>query len=144
VAKANAKILTRRIFPKYANRSIKGFDIEQDVEEESTDDQEEHEEVFTLGRMNTRSQTRVSWYFTAKEVEEEEAIQAIEIGKGKEKEVLTRPWNILQDDGTIVVEEDEGVEDDDDTEPEYDPSDEDDNFDQDVDGDQDIADENMD
>jgi hypothetical protein len=89
--------------------------------------------------MNTRSQTRVSRYFTAEEVEEEEAIQAIDIGKGKEKEVPTGPWNILQDDGTIVVEED-----DDNTEPEYDPSDEDDDFDQDVDGDQDIADENMD
>jgi hypothetical protein len=28
VAKADAKILAGRIFPKYANQSIKGFDIE--------------------------------------------------------------------------------------------------------------------
>jgi hypothetical protein len=87
--------------------------------------------------MNIWSQARVSRYFIAEEVEVEEAIQVEIIGKGKGKKV-PRPWNILQDDDTIVVE------DDDDTEPEYDPSNEDDDFDQDIDGDQDVADENMD
>jgi hypothetical protein len=86
--------------------------------------------------MNTRSQARVSRHFTAGEVEEEEAIQAIDIGRGKGKGIPAGPWNILQDDGTIVVEED-----DDDTEPEYDLSGENDDFD---DGDQGVADENMD
>ena len=36
--------------------------------EESTNDEEEHEEVFILGRMNTRSQTRVNRYYTHAEV----------------------------------------------------------------------------
>jgi hypothetical protein len=36
---------------------------------QETKDDEEHEEVFTLGRMNTRSQTRVSWYFASEEIE---------------------------------------------------------------------------
>jgi hypothetical protein len=37
---------------------------------ESLDDEEEHEEVFTLKRMGTRSQTRVNRYYTAEEAEE--------------------------------------------------------------------------
>jgi hypothetical protein len=101
---------------------------QQDAKEESTNDDKEHEEVFTLGRMNTQSQTRVSWYFTAKEVEAEEAIQVDIIGKGIK----------------VDIAEAKG-ESDDDIEPEYDPSeDDDDDFDQDLDGDQDVADENMD
>jgi hypothetical protein len=38
-------------------------------EEDEEDEDEEDEEVFTLGRMNTRSQTRVNRYYTAEEVE---------------------------------------------------------------------------
>jgi hypothetical protein len=48
--------------------------------EESSDDNDEHEEVFTLGRMSTRSQTRVSRYFTHVEVEadiEEELLRSV-------------------------------------------------------------------
>jgi hypothetical protein len=37
---------------------------------ESSDEEEEHEEVFTLGRMGTRSQTQVNRYYAAEEAEE--------------------------------------------------------------------------
>jgi hypothetical protein len=37
---------------------------------ESSDEEEEHEEVFTLRRMGTRSQTRVNRYYAAEEAEE--------------------------------------------------------------------------
>jgi hypothetical protein len=37
---------------------------------ESSDEEEEHEEVFTLRRMGTRSQTQVNRYYTVEEVEE--------------------------------------------------------------------------
>jgi hypothetical protein len=37
---------------------------------ESSDDEEEHEGVFTLRRMGTRSQTRVNRYYAAEEAEE--------------------------------------------------------------------------
>jgi hypothetical protein len=78
--------------------------------------------------MNTRSQTRVSWDFTAKEVEAEEAIQVDIIEKGIK----------------VDIAEAEG-ESDDDIKPEYDPSEDDDNdFDQDLDSDQDVANENID
>jgi len=53
--------------------------------------------------MNTRSQAQVSRHFTAEGVEEEEAIQAIDIGEGKGKEVPAEPWHILQDDGIIII-----------------------------------------
>jgi hypothetical protein len=39
----------------------------KDSEEKNSDDKEEHEEVTTLGHMCTRSQTRVSRYYTAAE-----------------------------------------------------------------------------
>jgi DDE superfamily endonuclease len=85
---------------------------EVDSEELDTDD-EEHEEVQTLGRMSTRSQLRsqVNRYFTAMEATEE----------------------------VDVMEEDN----EDDGEPHFDTSDDDDDFDQEIDGDQDVADENM-
>jgi hypothetical protein len=87
---------------------------------EDTDDEEEHEEVFTLGRMNTWSQTRVSWYFTTEEVEQETIRIAEEIA--------------------IDIDDDN---DEDDAEPEYDPSSDDDNFDQALHSDLDATDENM-
>jgi hypothetical protein len=69
VARGADKIKAGTIFPEYANRNAEGYNInnlpntetgERDLVEESTEDEEEYEEVFTLGRMNTRSQTRVS------------------------------------------------------------------------------------
>jgi hypothetical protein len=61
--------------------------------------------------MNTRSQTRVSRYFTAAEVEANEAIQeAKDTGKGKEKEVVLGLSNILHDDETIEVDLDNQVQ----------------------------------
>lgn len=155
VARGANKIKAGIVFPEYANLNGEDYDIdnlpnaetgEKDPVEESTEDEEEHEEVFTLGRMNTRSQTRVSRYFTAAEVEANEAIQeAKDTGKGKEKEVVPGLWNILRDDETIEVDLDQSdTEEDDDIEPEYDPTDDDDeDFDQDTDRDQDVADENM-
>ena len=82
--------------------------------EKSSDNEEEHEEVFTLGRMSTRSQTRVSQYFTNTEVEEETSSN--------------------DDNG----DSDKG------SKTDFDPSDDDDNdFNQEIDGDLDIADENI-
>jgi hypothetical protein len=82
---------------------------EIDHVEEGNEDEEEPEEVFTLGRMNTRSQTQVSQYFTAEEIE--------------------------QDEETIRVYIDSTDDDEDDVEPEYDPSSDDDDFDQALHGD---------
>ena len=93
--------------------------------EERSDDEGEHEEIFTLGRMNTRSQTRVSRYFTHAEVKAdiEEARALIEVSEG--------PWyNIDASD--------------DDKEPVYDTTeDEDEEFDIEVGGDEDIEDKNV-
>ena len=50
---------------------------ERDLIEEESEDEHEHEEVFTLGRMNTWSQTQVSRYFTAAEAEE--AVETTEL-----------------------------------------------------------------
>jgi len=70
--------------------------------------------------MNTQSQTQVSRYFTAKEVEQE----AVRIAE----------------ETAIDIDDDD---DEDDAEPEYDPSSDDDNFDQALHGDLDAADKNM-
>ena len=43
-----------------AKEKLKAKRAQKDAEEESSSNNEEHEEVFTLGRMSTRSQTRVS------------------------------------------------------------------------------------
>jgi hypothetical protein len=67
VVRGANKIKAGTIFPEYANRNAKGYNInnlpntetrERDLVEESTEDEEEYEEVLALGRMNTRSQTR--------------------------------------------------------------------------------------
>jgi hypothetical protein len=91
------------------------------MEEESLDNSDngdngdkEHEEVFTLGQMNTRSQTRVSQYLTNIEI------------KGE--------INSNNNNGN-------GDNSDDDSETGFDLSDDD--FNQEVDGDLDIADENI-
>ena len=94
------------------------------VKEESKDedeDKDEHKEVFTLGRMNTRSQTRVSRYFTATEAEE--VVETAELDLMK----------VIKD--SVDIEDDQ--------EPEFDSSNDDDDFDQSKDRDQDVADENM-
>ena len=92
-------------------------------------DKEEHKEVFTLGRMNTQSQTRVSRYFTAEEIEQDE--ETIRIAE----ESAAEPCVYI--DGTDDDDEDDDIE------PEYDPSSDDDDFDQVLHGDLDAADENM-
>jgi hypothetical protein len=78
-------------------------------------DKEEHKEVFTLGRMGTRSQTQVSQYFTNMEIKEENRIC------------------INSNDG----EDDKG------SETGFDPSDNDDDFNQEIDSDLNVANENM-
>ena len=94
-----------------------------DPVEESSDDKEEYEEVFTLGRMNTRLQTRVSRYYTHAEVQADiEEVRA-------EKEFVDRHWYELISSG-------------DNEESQFDTS-EDEEFDIVVEGDEDIADENM-
>jgi hypothetical protein len=45
------------------------------LDKELLDDKEEHGEVFTLGRIGTRSQTQVSQYFTNIETKEENCIR---------------------------------------------------------------------
>jgi hypothetical protein len=62
----------------YKDENNKGYDPDnlinvstglRDPVEESSDNNGEHKEVFTLGRISTRSQTKVSRYFTYTEVE---------------------------------------------------------------------------
>ena len=101
----------------------------ENAEEESGSDNEQHEEVFTLGRMNTRSQTRVSRYFTNAEVEvDTEAVRVQEEQEEKE----AGHWVYIDSDESDIDEE-----------PEYDPSDDDEDFDEGRQGDEDVADENM-
>jgi hypothetical protein len=87
VAKGTKNIRAGRVFLQHVDLTAEGYDIDNlpsteigkiDATEENTEDEEEHEEVFTLGRMNTRLQIRVNWYFTAAEVEAEEAIQVVQ------------------------------------------------------------------
>ena len=96
------------------------IDDEVLADDEVLTDDEEHEEVFTLGRMGTRSQTRVNQYFTNMEIEEE---------------------NHIDSDGDDSDGED--GEDDEGSEAGFDPSDDDDDFNQEIDGDLNMADENM-
>jgi hypothetical protein len=52
-----------------ARKKVAKQDIEESSSgEEDKGDKDEREEVFTLGRMNTRSQTQVNLYYTAEEV----------------------------------------------------------------------------
>lgn len=89
--------------------------MDDDVVADDSEEQE-HEEVFTLGRMGTRPQTRVSQYFINTEIEEENCIR---------------------------IDSDDNGEDDEGSEARFDPSDDDDDFNQEVDGDLNMADENM-
>ena len=86
--------------------------------------------MFTLGRMNTRSQTRVNRYYTQEEVDLD--TQLAETQK-VEEERLEGPWHHIDSSES-------GSNGDDDMEPEYDDDDE---FNDGVQGDQDVADENM-
>jgi hypothetical protein len=124
-ARNNTKVAVGRAFPLYEDDTAEGYDPNnlidvstglRDPMEESSDEDGEHEEIFTLGRMNTRSQTRVSRYFTHTEVEAdiEEARALVELQEG--------PSN--------------------DEEPTYDTTD-DEEFDENAGGDEDTADENM-
>jgi hypothetical protein len=79
--------------------------------------------------MNTRSQTQVSRYFTAEELEQDE--ETIRIAEGRAAEL----W--VHINGTDDDDEDDDVE------PKYDPSSDDDDFDQALHGDLDAADENI-
>jgi hypothetical protein len=78
LARNQARIDQSVSFPIYEDDTAKGYGpnnlinektILRDPVEECSDDEVEHEEVFTLGRMNTRSQTRVSQYYTHAEIE---------------------------------------------------------------------------
>jgi hypothetical protein len=68
-ARNNSKVVGGGAFPLYKDDTAEGYDPNnfidvdiglRDLVEESSDNNDEHEEVFTLGRMSTRSQTRVS------------------------------------------------------------------------------------
>jgi hypothetical protein len=109
---------------------------EKDIEDEDNEDnkdnkdnKDEHKEVFTLRRMNTRSQTRVNRYYTAEEL-------ASLANDTETMEVAGLGYCI---NGTCDIDEEV-----DDEPPNYDPSDDDDEFDDTIKGDQDAADENMD
>jgi hypothetical protein len=77
-ARNNSKVAGGGAFPLHKDDTAEGYDPNSFIDadtglrnpvEESSDDNDKHEEVFTLGRMSTRSQTRVSRYFTHVEVE---------------------------------------------------------------------------
>ncbi len=129
MASNNTKIQAGKVLPSNENSTAKGYNSNGDAEEESSGNDEEHEEIFTLGRMNTRSQTRVSRYFTHAEVEADK--EAVRVQEEKEAGLWVNT---------------DGDESDIDDEPEFDPSDiddDDEDFDEGRQGDDDIADENM-
>src|SRR5271163_2822904 len=105
-----------------------GINDEVLADDEVLTDDEEHEEVFTLGRMGTRSQTRVNQYFTNMEIEEENRIDS----DGDDSD---------GEDGEDSEDGEDG-EDDEGSEAGFDPSDDDDDFNQEIDGDLNMADEN--
>jgi hypothetical protein len=116
-----------------ANNLINAVTKLQEPEEESfSNDNDEHEEVFTLGRMNTRSQTRVNRYYTQEEVNIESQLAETQ---RVEEERLEGPWHHIDSSES-------GSNDVDDMEPKYD-DDDDDEFDNSVQGDQDVADESI-
>ena len=111
------------------NSTAKSYNSNGDAEEESSDNDKEHEKVFTLRWMNTQSQTQVSRYFTHAEVEIDK--EAVRVQEEKEAGLWVNT---------------DGDESDIDDEPEFDPSDiddDDEDFDEGWQGDDDIADENM-
>jgi hypothetical protein len=117
-------------FPLYNDDTTEGYNSNNPInvamghrdptpeEDKSSEDDEGHDEVYTLGGINTRSQTRVNCYFTEKEVALEASLGQIE----------------------------EELDSDDNEEPEYDPDEvdnKDGEFDDDIQGDQDVGDEDM-
>jgi hypothetical protein len=132
MARNQARIDPGKSYPMNEDDTAEGYDTNnlinestglRDLVEESTDDEEEHEEVFTLGRMNTRSQTRVSRYYTHAEVEADIVVARVNT------EFIEEQWHELNSSN-------EGED------PVFDTS-EDEEFDEQVGGDADVADENM-
>jgi DDE superfamily endonuclease len=132
MARNQARIDSGKSYPMNEDDTAEGYDANnlinestglRDPVEETTDDEEEHEEVFTLGRMNTRSQTRVNRYYTHAEVEAD--ITAARV----DTEFIEEQWYELDSSN-------------DGEDPIFDTS-EDGEFDEQVGGDEDIVDENM-
>jgi hypothetical protein len=113
-----------------ADNTIDVVTGQQDPEEESSSNNNEHKEVFTLGQMNTRSQTQVNQYYTQDEVDLE--AQLAEITRVEEER--------LQGPRHEVDSSESDRDSDDDIEPEYNKDDKSDDV---VQGDQDVADKNM-
>jgi hypothetical protein len=112
--------LKERVAKVKAKRAAKIVSLDDPTE--SSDDEEEHEEVFTLGRMGTRSQTQVNRYYAADEAEEGPDVDE---NNQESMEVVA--------DGNSDV---------DDEPSEFDPSD-DEEYNESVNGDSDIMDESM-
>jgi hypothetical protein len=111
--------LEERVAKAKAKRAAKIVLLDDPIE--SLDDKEEHKEVFTLGCMGTRSQTRVNRYYTADEAEE-----GLDVDENNQESM------------EVVVDGNSDVD-----EPsEFDPSD-DEEYNESVDGDSDIMDESM-
>jgi hypothetical protein len=125
VEAAQAKLVYRKVAKSVAIAGRK--DIEDEGYESNEDDEDKHE-VFTLGCMNTRSQTQVNRYYTSEELaspdNNTETIEVVGLGHYTNN----------------TCDTDEEV---DNEPPDYDPSDGDDEFDDAIEGDQDAADENM-
>jgi predicted nucleotidyltransferase len=77
LARNQTKIDNHNANPFYKDEIAKGYDADnlidariglRDLVEESSNNEGEYKEVFTLSRMNTRSQTRVNRYYTHIEV----------------------------------------------------------------------------
>jgi hypothetical protein len=77
IAKNNKRVKASKTFPEYADQNQEDYNPynlpdaitgKKDSEEESSNNKEEHDEITILGHMCTRSQTRVSCYYTAAEV----------------------------------------------------------------------------
>jgi hypothetical protein len=77
IARNQARIDSGKSYPMNEDDTAEGYDANnlinestglRDPIEETTNNEEEHKEVFTLSRMNTRSQTRINRYYTHTEV----------------------------------------------------------------------------
>jgi hypothetical protein len=90
IAKNNKRIKASRMFLKYTNQSREDYNPynlpntitgEKDLEKESSNNKKEHEEMTILGHIYTRSQTRVSCYYTAAEliIKDDKEIKEIDL-----------------------------------------------------------------
>jgi hypothetical protein len=88
MARNQARIDSGKSYPINEDNTTKDYDANnlinestglRDPVEETTNNEEEYKEVFTLGRMNIRSQTRINRYYIYIEVKADIAAARVDI-----------------------------------------------------------------